>query len=146
MNRPAVVVAPAARAARERSRSRTVHVLSRIAEIAMLATASTMFVTTASFAAPPYDGIWSVSIVTIKGDCIASYRYPMRISNGILANAGDLIISVNGKVTHSGAITVSVSQGNTSAVGSGRLSGSSGRGSWSAASCSGSWTAERRSS
>ena len=142
----AVVVAPDARLARERSRGRVSRVLRRIAEIAMSATASTVFFTTASFAAPPYDGIWSVSIVTIKGDCIASYRYPMRISNGVLANAGDLIISVNGKVTRSGAITVRVSQGNTTALGSGRLSTSFGRGSWSAASCSGSWLAERRSS
>ena len=31
---------------------------------------------TASVAMPRYDGVWSVSIVTRKGDCVASYRYP----------------------------------------------------------------------
>ena len=46
------------------------------------------FATTEGFAMPRYDGLWSVSIVTTKGDCIASYRYPMRIANGILANGG----------------------------------------------------------
>ncbi len=98
-----------------------------------------------SFAGQRYDGLWSVSIVTTRGDCIASYRYPMRIANGILVNAGDIVIDVSGKVASSGAIKVTVSHGDTSATGSGRLSGASGQGFWSGASCSGSWTAERRS-
>ncbi|HML08435.1 MAG TPA: hypothetical protein VK430_09965 [Xanthobacteraceae bacterium] len=101
--------------------------------------------TTASFAVPRYDGVWSVSIVTTKGDCIASYRYPMRIANGILANGGDLAINVSGRVAPSGAVTVTVSHGDTRAAGSGRLTGSVGSGSWTGASCAGSWTAERRS-
>lgn len=124
---------------------RRVHSLLRRGVI-MLGIAAVSFATTASFAAPRYDGIWSVSIITSKGDCIASYRYPMRIANGILANAGDIVIDVTGKVAPTGAVTVIVSHGDTSAVGSGRLSGSSGHGSWSGASCSGLWTAERRSS
>ena len=112
--------------------------------VALLA-ASATFAATPGFAVPRYDGIWSVAIVTKKGDCIASYRYPMRISNGILVNAGDLLISVSGKVAPNGAVTVTVSHGDTSAAGSGRLSGTVGSGSWSGVSCSGSWTAERRS-
>jgi len=102
--------------------------------------------TTTGFAVPRYDGMWSVSIVTQKGDCIASYRYPMRIANGVLANGGDLAINVSGKVAADGAITAMVSHGDTRARASGRLSATLGRGSWSGASCSGSWTAERRSS
>jgi hypothetical protein len=73
-------------------------------------------------------------------------RYPVQIAKGTLVNAGDIVIDVSGKVAASAAITVTVSYGGTSAVGSGRLSGSSGHGSWSGASCSGLWTAERRSS
>ena len=69
----------------------------------------------------------------------------MRISNGILVNGGDLLISVSGKVAPNGAVIVTVSHGDTSAAGSGRLSGTVGSGSWSGVSCSGSWTAERRS-
>ena len=107
--------------------------------------ASAALTATAGFALPRYDGLWSVSIVTTKGDCIASYRYPMRIANGILANGGDLAINVSGKVGPSGAVTVTVSHGDTRAAGSGRLNGSVGSGSWSGASCSGSWSAERRS-
>ena len=56
------------------------------------------FATTAGFAMPRYDGLWSVSIVTTKGDCIASYRYPMRIANGILVNGGDIAVDVAGRV------------------------------------------------
>jgi len=104
-----------------------------------------IFAATPGIAVQRYDGIWSVAIVTKKGDCIASYRYPIRISNGVLVNAGDLLISVSGKVAPNGAVTVTVSHGDTSAAGSGRLSGTVGRGSWSGVSCAGSWTAERRS-
>lgn len=111
---------------------------------AVLAAAAT-FAATTSFAMPRYDGIWSVSIVTTKGDCIASYRYPMRIANGVLANGGDIAIDVRGSVAPSGVLSAKLSHGDTRAAASGRLSGNVGSGSWSGASCSGSWTAERRS-
>jgi len=110
------------------------------------ALAACIALTAPSLAFPRYDGVWSVSIVTKKGDCIASYRYPMRIANGVLANGGDIAINVSGKVAPSGAVVVKVSHGDKSAIGSGRLAGNLGSGSWSGASCSGSWTAERRSS
>jgi len=112
----------------------------------LLTVAAVSVAATASFAVPRYDGVWSVSIVTHKGDCVASYRYPMRIANGVVGNAGNLMITVSGKVAPSGAVTVRVSHGDTSAKGSGHLSGNTGRGSWNGASCAGSWTAERRSS
>jgi hypothetical protein len=100
---------------------------------------------TASSAMPRYDGLWSVSIVTTKGDCIASYRYPMRIVGGVLANGGDIALNVSGKVTADGAVLVVVSRGDTHASGSGRLAANAGNGSWKTSSCSGLWTAERRS-
>ena len=68
------------------------------------------FATTAGFAMPRYDGLWSVSIVTTKGDCIASYRYPMRIANGILVNGGDIAVDVAGRVGGDGLVTVILSQ------------------------------------
>ena len=51
---------------------------------AALTLASAALAATTSFAVPRYDGVWSVSIFTTRGDCIASYRYPMRIANGVL--------------------------------------------------------------
>jgi hypothetical protein len=114
------------------------------AAIAGTIMASAMIASTASFAVPRYDGLWSVSIVTEKGDCDRGYRYPIRISNGLLANAGESVFTISGKVGGAGAITVTVSGGGRSATGSGRLAGNTGMGSWTGGSCSGSWTAERR--
>jgi hypothetical protein len=114
--------------------------------IASTIVATAIIASTASFAVPRYDGLWSVSIVTEKGDCDRGYRYPIRISNGVLANAGDSVFTVTGRVGGTGAITVTVSGGGKSASGSGRLAGNMGTGSWAGGSCSGSWTAERRGS
>jgi hypothetical protein len=107
--------------------------------------ASATFVATQSLAVPNYDGLWSVSVVTEKGDCDPGYRYPIRISHGQLINAGDAVFTVTGTVAQTGAITVTVSAAGKSATGSGRLAGSIGGGSWRGAACSGTWTAERRS-
>ena len=91
-----------------------------------------------------YDGLWSVSIVTEKGDCDRGYRYPIRIAKGLLANAGDTAFTISGKVAQTGAITVTVSAAGKSASGSGHLAGGAGEGSWRGGECSGTWTAERR--
>jgi hypothetical protein len=112
---------------------------------ATLVAASVTLATTAGFAMPRYDGVWSVSITTTKGDCIASYRYPMKIDRGVLANGGDVAIDVSGKVASNGAVKVVLSHGDTHALGSGKLDGNAGAGSWRTETCSGSWTAERRS-
>jgi hypothetical protein len=112
--------------------------------IASTIMASAILASSASLAVPRYDGLWSVSIVPEKGDCDRGYRYPVRISNGTLANDGDTIFTITGKVVGSGAVTVTVSAGGKSATGSGRLAGNIGVGSWTGGSCSGSWSAERR--
>jgi hypothetical protein len=113
--------------------------------LAVVAAAATLTATT-SFAMPRYDGLWSVSIVTQKGDCDPGYRYPIRISNGALVNAGDSPFNISGTVAQTGAITVTVSAGGKSATGMGHLAGNGGGGLWSGGQCSGSWTAERRGS
>jgi hypothetical protein len=112
------------------------------AAVALIA-ASTVFATP-TVAQPRYDGTWSVALVTTRGDCMASFRYPIEITNGALANGGALAIDVRGRVASNGAVTVMVSHGDTHAAGSGRLSSTVGSGSWRGAGCSGSWTAERR--
>ena len=112
---------------------------------AALIVASAALAADTSFAVPRYDGVWSVSIYTTRGDCIASYRYPMRIANNVLMNGGDIALNVSGRVAPSGAVRVALSHGDTRATASGRLSASVGSGSWRGASCSGSWTAQRRS-
>jgi hypothetical protein len=109
-----------------------------------LIAAAATFTAGTSFAGPAYDGSWSVLVHTEKGDCDPGYRYPIRIENGHLVNAGDSAFTITGAVAPTGAITVTVAAGGKSASGSGRLAGNGGGGSWSGGACSGSWTAERR--
>lgn len=122
------------------------HVIRYGAAGALVAAASLLVGSTSSFAVPRYDGLWSVSIVTEQGDCDRGYRYPVRISNGSLANAGDQTFTITGNVNPNGAITVSVSAAGKSANGSGKLAGDIGGGSWHGGRCSGTWSAERRGS
>jgi hypothetical protein len=117
----------------------------RKAVFAFVAATATL-ASTASFAMPRYDGTWSVLVMTQKGDCDPGYRYPIRIANGQLVNAGDNAFTITGKVADTGAITVIVSAGGKSATGIGRLAGNEGGGQWTGGACSGSWTAERRAS
>jgi hypothetical protein len=113
-----------------------------VAALAVLPLVATLAV--AAPAPKSFDGSWSVVIVTEKGDCDRAYRYPIRISNGTLANGGSAAFDISGKVAGDGALTVKVSRGDKSATGTGRLSDAGGSGSWSGGACAGSWTAERR--
>ena len=49
------------------------------------------------WALPNYDGLWSVLIVTEKGDCDRGYRYPIRITLGTLSNGGDTCVHHRGQ-------------------------------------------------
>ncbi|MGC2074969.1 MAG: hypothetical protein WA728_02845, partial [Xanthobacteraceae bacterium] len=110
------------------TRSRRGALLAFLAAAAAASIAAGTMASTPSFALPRYDGLWSVSIVTQKGDCDPGYRYPVRITNGTLFNAGDSTFTVSGKVGATGAITVTVSAAGKSATGSGRLAGAAGMG------------------
>ena len=104
---------------------------------------------TVSFAATsqaaPFDGYWSVLIVTRSGSCDPTFRTAVNISNGIVSAGGGANIS--GRVSNNGSVSVRVSAGDQSASGSGRLRGNTGGGSWtgrgSRGACSGSWSASR---
>ena len=91
-----------------------------------------------------YDGIWSVAIYTLRGDC-GSVRVAARIVGGRVYSK-DQSYQANGAVGANGVIRVSVASGRLSASGSGRLTNNSGAGRWSssAGECSGSWSASRR--
>jgi hypothetical protein len=113
---------------------------------AAILTASAVPASAPAFAKTSYDGHWSVLIVTQKGTCDRAYRYPVKIDNGTVGYAGEASFNVTGKVGNNGAVTVTVSRGDKSATGTGRMSATDGSGIWTAASgeCSGTWTAERR--
>ena len=100
-----------------------------------------------AIAATPYDGYWSVVIMTQRGACEPAYRSAVNISNGVVSGGGGMA-SVYGRVGQNGAVSVVVTSGVQSAHGNGRLGRSSGSGVWagqgSAGRCSGRWTAYRR--
>ncbi len=127
--------------------SQTIRPATALAALAILA-ASVIPAGSAPIASPKsFDGGWSVLIVTEKGTCDRAYRYPVKIENGMIGYAGTASFNVAGKVGANGTITVTVSKGDKSATGTGRMSGTDGSGTWTAAGgdCSGTWTAERRS-
>lgn len=103
----------------------------------------------AASAGTPYDGNWSVLIITQSGNCEAGYRYPLKIDNGKVLYAGDGGFAVSGKVGSGGAVNVSISHGDKKASGSGKLTANGGAGKWTGgapgSACSGRWEAERKS-
>ncbi len=101
----------------------------------------------AAVARTPFDGKWSVLIVTDAGTCDRAYRYALNIGNGRVSY-DDPSFNVSGHVDARGRVSVSVSAGGQRASGTGELSGDYGHGLWigqsSASTCSGHWEAERR--
>jgi len=100
-----------------------------------------------AIARSPFDGAWSVSIVTDVGECDRGYRYALRILNGRIYY-DDPSFDISGQVNARGQVRVVVRRGQQQAVGTGRLSANYGQGSWSGSSptarCSGHWEADRR--
>jgi hypothetical protein len=102
---------------------------------------------TPALARGPYDGNWSVLIVTDSGSCDRAYRYALHIADGRVSY-DDPNFNVSGNVDARGNVSVGVSAGGQSAHGTGHLSGDYGDGRWTGRSsnsaCSGHWEAERR--
>jgi hypothetical protein len=95
-----------------------------------------------------FDGDWSVLIQTRSGNCEPSFRYGVQIQKGQILNGDAEQVAVDGRVTPSGVVRVTVAAGNQEAQGAGRLLRTSGGGTWrgqgSAGTCAGTWAAERR--
>jgi len=89
----------------------------------------------------PYDGQWSVTIVTKSGNCEPTAQYPLTVTDGKITAPG---ADISGRVGPAGLVKVSF-QG---AYANGQLSGNAGSGKWNGASggipCSGHWQASRQ--
>ncbi len=118
-----------------------------VGALAALLLAGALWTAPPAVARTPYDGTWSVLIVTDSGSCDRAYRYALRIVDGRVTYP-DQSFDVSGRVDAHGHVRVSVSAGGQSAIGYGRLYDGSGEGRWSGHSstsrCSGYWQAERR--
>ena len=93
-------------------------------------------------AAATFDGAWNVQINSSNAACNSGASVSIGISNGQVAS-NSATVTASGRVAEAGNISVTLSSGLKHAVGTGRLSGTSGSGTWRAALCSGTWTAQR---
>jgi hypothetical protein len=115
-----------------------------ISRASLLALAITTSAASVADAGTPYDGRWSLSIMTTRGEC-STYNFPVDIANGHVSFPG--LVRARGRVTRKGSVRVTVAVQDKYAAGSGRLTFGSGSGRWSGHSgsdrCSGTWTAQR---
>jgi len=93
-------------------------------------------------AAATFDGAWNVQIASQNKACGDGRTVSIGIANGQVASS-DGAMSATGRVADSGSINVIIVSGIKRAVGSGRLTGTSGSGTWRGALCSGTWTAQQ---
>jgi type 1 fimbria pilin len=94
-----------------------------------------------AMAQTPYDGLWSVTIVTKTGSCEPSARSTLTVADGKISAAG---ADVSGSIGREGVVRVSIN----GAYANGHLNGNAGSGKWNGASagipCSGRWEASRQ--
>jgi len=118
-----------------------------LAGFAAVTLCSSLSAASSAIARSPFDGVWSVLIVTDSGTCDRAYRYALRITNGRIGY-DDPSFNVGGRVDARGRAFVSVSAGGRRASGAGQLYDDHGEGQWTGRSatsaCSGHWEAERR--
>ena len=102
---------------------------------------SAFFAATPAMAQTPYDGLWSVKVVTKTGSCEPETRSTLTITDGKISAAG---ADVTGSIGREGLVKVSIG----GAYANGQLSGNAGSGKWNGASagipCSGRWEASRQ--
>ena len=83
-------------------------------------------------AAATFDGDWNVQITSSNAACTSGASVSIEINNGQVAS-NSAAVTASGRVADAGAISVTLASGMKRAVGSGRLSGTSGSGTWRAA-------------
>jgi hypothetical protein len=93
-------------------------------------------------AAATFDGAWNVQIASSNAACPSGTSVSIGINNGQVAS-NNAMVTASGRVAEAGIISVTLSSGMKKAVGSGRLTSTSGSGTWHGAMCSGTWTAQR---
>ena len=121
--------------------------ISHLVRASVLAVICATSAPTAATARTPYDGAWTVLIVTESGGCDRAYRYGVQIVDGIVRYDGGAV-NFSGRVAKNGTVQVTVAGGGGLANGTGRLSRNAGQGRWSgrapSGDCAGYWEAERR--
>ncbi len=95
--------------------------------------------------AGPFDGRWSVLIVTENGNCEV-YRFGVQVANGRITTV-ETNTQMSGSISDKGSVNLNLASGPDTARATGRVSGGTGRGRWTSPTrqCSGRWEADKRS-
>jgi hypothetical protein len=121
--------------------------ISGIVRAGLLATLCAASFVGGAGARTPYDGAWSVLVVTQQGYCDRAVRYGVRIVDGRVLDDGGMV-SLRGRVLANGSVQVTVSSGPSRANGIGRMTKNVGSGKWEGVAgsdrCAGYWQANRR--
>jgi hypothetical protein len=101
-----------------------------------------VLISNAASARSPYDGPWTVTMRTMRGDCSASFFFGVNIWNGHI-NASGGGFRLTGHVNSKGGVSATIGGGDRA---TGRLRRATGYGSWvsPARGCTGNWSAVRR--
>jgi len=114
--------------------------LNRIGSL-LIASAFAASASVSAFAQQPFDGVWSVTIVTKNGSCEPTASSTLTVTDGKISAAG---AEVSGSIGREGLVRVSIN----GAYANGQLNGNTGSGKWNGASagipCSGRWEASRQ--
>jgi hypothetical protein len=109
--------------------------------ILLFASAAAALAAAPATAQTPYDGLWSVTVVTKSGSCQPSTSSTLTVTDGKVSASG---AAVSGSIGREGLVRVSIN----GAYANGQLSGNAGSGKWNGASagipCSGRWEASRQ--
>lgn len=99
---------------------------------------------TAAVARTPYDGPWTVTMRTTRGDCSASFFFGVNVINGTVSQSGGGFTLV-GRVSQRGAVRAVIGSGDQVAHASGQLARARGGGGWVSPGrgCAGRWSAVR---
>jgi hypothetical protein len=88
------------------------------------------------------DGVWAVSINTLKGACDSSMQSNVHVRGGRIEE-DYLFAHISGAIDDFGKVSLSVVRGDDGIVARGRVNGEHASGKWASRHCLGSWTATR---
>jgi hypothetical protein len=98
--------------------------------------------------AAEFDGNWTVVVTTEQGACEASYKYDVTVAHGDIIYPSYTALSLYGKVSPQGGVSVLIKRFDDTAGGNGHLTAQSGSGTWrgdgKSGTCAGRWVAHRR--
>lgn len=88
------------------------------------------------------DGVWTVSINTLKGACDSSMQSSIHVRDGRIEE-NYMFAQISGAIDDFGKVNLTVVRGDDGIVARGRVDGEHASGKWVSRHCIGSWTATR---